>query len=167
VATPGVGQSLIERYAKTRSERLFRGDGESLILHDSALGHFPVYMSARGSSPDLVTLRARWSARCAHTERIRLHECVNRFNVRNALLTASVHDSHDFSALAVVGNSRFWVRDEDDFRPFARFVDMSLASATKLFEDVYAEITRAVCASRKRSSLSSPAELERYFQLSG
>jgi hypothetical protein len=156
VATQGVGQSLIERYAKTRSQRLFRGDeGESVLLHDSAHGHFPVHMSARGSSPDLVTLRARWSARCAHAERIRLQECVNRFNVRSALLTAHVHESHDFSALAVVGNSRFWVRDEGDFRPFARFVDMSLASAVKLFEDVYAEMTLA------------PAEPERCFQLSG
>jgi hypothetical protein len=156
VATRGVGQSLIERYAKTRRERLFRGgDGESLLMHDSAHGHFPVYMSARGSSPDLVTLRARWSARCAHTERIRLQECVTRFNVRNALLTARVQESHDFSALAVVGKSRFWVRDEDDFRPFARFVDISLASAAKLFEDVYTEM-----------KLPSLAELERCFQLS-
>lgn|GEM_PF-2329020 len=156
MATPGVGQSLIERYARTRGQRLFRGDeGESVLLHDSARGHFPVYMSARGSSPDLVTLRARWSARCAHTERIRLQECVNRFTARNALLTANIHESHDFSALAVVGNSRFWVRDEDDFRPFTRFVDMSLALAAKLFEDVYAEMT-----------LASPAELETCLQLS-
>ena len=154
MATRGVGQSLIDRYAKTRSQRLFRREGESVLLHDSAHGHFPVYMSARGSSPDPVTLRARWSARCAHTERTRLEECVNRFNVRNALLTANVHESHDLSALAVVGNSRFWVRDGDDFRPFARFVDMSLALATTLFEDVYAEMTL-------------PAEPEKCFQLSG
>jgi hypothetical protein len=157
VATVGVGQSLIERYARTRSQRLFQSDErESVLLHDSARGHFPVYMSARGSSPDLVTLRARWSARCAHTERIRLQECVNRFTARNALLTANIHESPDFSAAAVVGNSRFWVRDEDDFRPFTRFVDMSLALAAKLFEDVYAEMT-----------LVSPAELERCLQLSG
>jgi hypothetical protein len=114
-----------------------------------------VYMGTRGSSPDVVTLRAHWSARCAHTERIRLDECVNRFNDRNKLLTASVRERHDSSALEVVGNSRFWVRDEDDFRPFVRFVDMSLASAVKLFEGVYAEM-----------ELPSAAELARWFQLS-
>lgn len=156
MATQGIGQLMIERYAKTRRERLFRADGgECLILQDSARGHFPVYMGTRGSSPDVVTLRAHWSARCAHTERIRLDECVNRFNDRNKLLTASIRESHGSSALEVVGNSRFWVRDEDDFRPFVRFVDMSLTSAAKLFEGVYAEM-----------ELPSSAELARWFRLS-
>ena len=131
---------MIERYAKTRGERLFRANGgDFLLLQDSARGHFPVYMHARSSSPDVVTLRAHWSARCAHTERMRLHESVNRFNARNASVTASVRDSHDSSALQVVVNSRFWVRDERDFGPFVRFADMSLASAARLFEQIYAD----------------------------
>lgn len=131
---------MIKRYAQTRSERLFRASGgESLMLQDSARGHFPVYLSSRGSSPDVVTLRAHWS-RCARTERIRLHERVNRFNDRNKLLTASICESHGTSALEVVGKSRFWVRDEDDFAPLSRFIDMSLASAVRLFEGLYAEV---------------------------
>ena len=157
VATKGFGQALIERYAKTRRERLFHSNGnEFVILQDSARGHFPVYMRARDSSPDVVSLRARWSAGFAHAERIRVHELVNRFNDRNKWLTASIRETHDRSALRVVGNFRFWVRDEVDFAAFVRFVDLSLAAATKLFEAVYAEAT-----------LSSPAELERCFQLSG
>ena|SRR6185312_1323017 len=130
---------MIERYAKTRGERLFHASGgESLMLHDSARGHFPVYLSVRGSSPDVVTLRAHWS-RCARTERIRLHEYVNHFNEHDALLTASVCESHGTSALEIVAKSRFWVRDDDDFRPFVRFVDRSLAAAARLFEAIYTD----------------------------
>lgn len=131
---------MIERYAKMRGDRLFRAcGGESLMLHDSARGHFPVYLSARGSSPDVVTIRAHWS-RCARTERVRLNEYVNRFNARNALLTATICESHGTSGLEVIAKSRFWVRDEDDFRPFVRFADRALASAGQLFEAIYAEL---------------------------
>ena len=158
---------MIERYAKMRRERLFRANvqeanvqgangEEYVILQDSARGHFPVHLSARGSSPDVVQLRAHFSARRAHTMRFRLHDCVNRFNDRNKLLTATVRESHDSSALGVVGNSRFWVRDEDDFGPFVRFVDMSLALAVKLVERVYEE-----------TKLPSAAELERSLPMTG
>ena len=153
---------MIERYAKVRRERLFHSNGEAangeeyVILQDSARGHFPVYLSARGSSPDVVQLRAHFSARRAHTKRFRLHDCVNRFNDRDKLLTATVRESHDSSALGVVGDSRFWVRDEGDFGPFVRFVDMSLASAVKLVERVYEEM-----------ELPSAAELERSLPMTG
>ena len=153
---------MIERYAKMRRERLFHSNGEAangeeyVILQDSARGHFPVYLSARGSSPDVVQLRAHFSARRAHTKRFRLHDCVNRFNDRDKLLTATVRESHDSSALGVVGDSRFWVRDEGDFGPFVRFVDMSLASAVKLVERVYEEM-----------ELPSAAELERSLPMTG
>jgi hypothetical protein len=192
VAIPGIGQLMIERYAKTRRERLFRASGEeSVILQDSARGHFPVYLGARRSSTDerlreerqaderlreerqaderlreerqaderlreerqadLVQLRAHWSARSLQSNRVQLHECVNRFNDRNKLLTASVRESHFSPALAVVGKSRFWVTDDDDFRPFVRFIDMSLASAVKLFEFVYDEMLVPSAAEPRRS----------------
>ena len=153
---------MIERYAKMRRERLFHSTGEAangeeyVILQDSARGHFPVHLSARGSSPDVVQLRAHFSARRAHTMRFRLHDCVNRFNDRNKLLTATVRESHDSSALGVVGGSRFWVRDEGDFGPFVRFVDMSLALAVQLVESVYEEM-----------QLPSAAELERPLPMTG
>jgi len=153
---------MIERYAKVRRERLFHSNGEAangeeyVILQDSARGHFPVYLSARGSSPDVVQLRAHFSARRAHTKRFRLHDCVNRFNDRDKLLTATVRESHDSSALGVVGDSRFWVRDEGDFGPFVRFVDMSLALAVQLVEGVYEEM-----------QLPSAAELERSLPMTG
>jgi|HubBroStandDraft_3_1064219.scaffolds.fasta_scaffold173408_2 hypothetical protein len=153
---------MIERYAKMRRERLFHSTGEAangeeyVILQDSARGHFPVYLSARGSSPDVVQLRAHFSARRAHTKRFRLHDCVNRFNDRDKLLTATVRESHDSSALGVVGGSRFWVRDEGDFGPFVRFVDMSLALAVQLVESVYEEM-----------QLPSAAELERPLPMTG
>ena len=153
---------MIERYAKMRRERLFHSNGEAangeeyVILQDSARGHFPVYLSARGSSPDVVQLRAHFSARRVHTKRFRLHDCVNRFNDRDKLLTATVRESHDSSALGVVGDSRFWVRDEGDFGPFVRFVDMSLALAVQLVENVYEEM-----------QLPSAAELERSLPMTG
>jgi hypothetical protein len=153
---------MIERYAKMRRERLFHSNAEAangeeyVILQDSARGHFPVYLSARGSSPDVVQLRAHFSARRAHTKRFRLHDCVNRFNDRDKLLTATVRESHDSSALGVVGDSRFWVRDEGDFGPFVRFVDMSLALAVQLVENVYEEM-----------QLPSAAELERSLPMTG
>jgi hypothetical protein len=148
---------MIERYAKMRRERLFHPNrDESVLLQDSARGHFPVYLSARGASPDVVQLRAHTSAGCAHTKRFRLHEFVNRFNDRNKLLTASVRESHESSPLGVVASGRFWVRDDGDFRPFVRFVDMSLASAVELVESVYEEV-RAPCA----------AELERSLPMTG
>ena len=153
---------MIQRYAKMRRERLFHSNGEAangeeyVILQDSARGHFPVYLSARGSSPDVVQLRAHFSARRAHTKRFRLHDCVNRFNDRDKLLTATVRESHDSSALGVVGDSRFWVRDEGDFGPFVRFVDMSLALAVQLVESVYEEM-----------QLPSAAELEPSLPMTG
>ena len=153
---------MIERFAKMRRERLFHSNGEAangaeyVILQDSARGHFPVYLSARGSSPDVVQLRAHFLARHAHTKRFRLHDCVNRFNDRDKLLTATVRESHDSSALGVVGDSRFWVRDEGDFGPFVRFVDMSLALAVQLVEIVYEEM-----------QLPSAAELERSLPMTG
>ena len=153
---------MIQRYAKMRRERLFHSNGEAangeeyVILQDSARGHFPVYLSARGSSPDVVQLRAHFSARRAHTKRFRLHDCVNRFNDRDKLLTATVRESHDSSALGVVGDSRFWVRDEGDFGPFVRFVDMSLALAVQLVENVYEEM-----------QLPSAAELEPSLPMTG
>lgn len=153
---------MIERFAKMRRERLFHSNREAangaeyVILQDSARGHFPVYLSARGSSPDVVQLRAHFSARRAHTKRFRLHDCVNRFNDRDKLLTATVRESHDSSALGVVGDSRFWVRDEGDFGPFVRFVDMSLALAVQLVESVYEEM-----------QLPSATELERSLPMTG
>jgi hypothetical protein len=72
------------------------------------------------------------------------------------LLTATVRESHDSSALGVVGGSRFWVRDEGDFGPFVRFVDMSLALAVQLVESVYEEM-----------QLPSAAELERPLPMTG
>jgi hypothetical protein len=153
---------MIERFAKMRRERLFHSNGEAangaeyVILQDSARGHFPVYLSARGSSPDVVQLRAHFWARRARTKRFRLHDCVNRFNVRDKLLTATVRESHDSSALGVVGDSRFWVRDEGDFGPFVRFVDMSLALAVQLVESVYEEL-----------QLPTAAELERSLPMTG
>jgi Putative bacterial sensory transduction regulator len=156
VATRGIGQLMINRYARTRGERLFRADdGGYLMLQDSARGHFPVYLRPHDSSPDVVELCARWSARLAHAERSRLLEWVNRFNDRNPWLTASVRDTNDASAPTVVGNSRFCITNEVDFGAFARFVDLSLASATKLFEGVYAEI-----------KLSPSDDIERRFQVS-
>ncbi len=153
---------MIARFAKMRRERLFHSNREAangaefVILQDSARGHFPVYLSARGSSPDVVQLRAHFSARRAHTKRFRLHDCVNRFNDRDKLLTATVRESHDSSALGVVGDSRFWVRDEGDFGPFVRFVDMSLALAVQLVESVYEEM-----------QLPSATELERSLPMTG
>ena len=132
---------MVKRYARTRGERLFRtGEGEFLMLHEAARGHFPVYMHARGSSPDVVSFRAHWSAGLARTELSRLHAHVDRFNGCTPWLTASVRHSHDSFALEIVGHIRFCSTD-DDFATFARFVDMSLSAATKLFETVYSEIT--------------------------
>ena len=153
---------MIQRYATMRGGRLFQPNSEesngkeAVILQDSARGHFPVYLSARGSSPDVIHLRAHWSARCAHSKRFRLHGCVNRFNDRNALLTATVRESHDSSALRVVGNGRFWVAGDDDFGPFVRFIDVSLASIVELFESVYEDMP-----------LPSAAELERSLAMTG
>lgn len=164
---------MIQRYATMRGGRLFHANGEeangkeAVILQDSARGHFPVYLSARGSSPtherlreeqraDVIQLRAHWLARCVHSKRFRLHDCVNRFNDRNALLTATVGESHDSSALRVVGNGRFRVAGDDDFGPFVRFVDVSLASIVELFESVYEEM-----------QLPSAAELERSLPMTG
>ena len=133
--------TVIQRYARTRGERLFRtGEGEFLMLHESARGHFPVYLHARGSSPDVVSLRANWSAGLARTELSRLHAYVHRFNECNPWLTARVRHCHDSFALEIVGHIGFCSTD-DDFGTFARFVDMSLSAAAKLFERVYSEIT--------------------------
>ena len=82
---------------------------------------------------------------------------MNRFNDRNALLTATVRESHDSSALRVVGNGRFWVAEDDDFGPFVRFIDVSLASIVELFESVYEEVLQ----------LPSAAELERSLPITG
>ncbi|MGE5696133.1 MAG: hypothetical protein ACM4D3_13140 [Candidatus Sericytochromatia bacterium] len=134
--------TVIERYAKTRGIRLIRaGEGEFLMLQDSARGHFPVYMHARGSSRDGISLRAHWSAGLGRAELSLLHECVKRFNDHNPWLTASVREGPGSFALRIVGHIRFRATDEADFGVFARFLDMSLSTAARLFERVYSDMT--------------------------
>jgi hypothetical protein len=147
---------MIERYARKRGRWLYGSDdGAYLMFENSLAGRFPVHLSASGSTPDFVTLRAHSSARFARAERTRLLEWVNRFNDRTQRLTASVMDSADSSGLRIVGSGRFCVSGKTDFNIFTKFVDQTLASAAELFEGVEAEM-----------ELPSAAELQKWFQLS-
>jgi hypothetical protein len=150
-----IGDSLIEKYAKKLEEPLFRDDsGQYLVLVDSPIGQFPVYLKAQGTAPDVVKVTARWSARYPVTERTRLVEWVNRFNQGNQWLTATVQDAPDSPHVQVVGTNLLCVTGPRDFGPFRAFVDMSLLSAYKLFKAVDAEM-----------ELPSVSELDEWFHI--
>jgi hypothetical protein len=151
-----IGDSLIQRYAKKRKESLCRDDsGQYLILVDSPIGQFTVYLRAQGTAPDVVKITARSSARYPVTERSRLVEWVNRFNQGNQWMTATVQDAPDSPHVQVVGTNLLCVSGHKDFGAFRAFVDMSVVSGYKLFRSVDEEM-----------KLPSAAELEQWFRIS-
>jgi len=151
------GQVLIEKYLRERRNRFYRADdGEFVILVGSTTAPFQMFMRARGTAPTVVKIRARWSMRFPRAERNRLLELVNKWNDHNQWLTASIRDTHDGTDLRVVGNSRIAVDENVDFSTFRWFVDLSVASAAKLFEEVAAEM-----------KLPSPSEFEKWFEQDG
>jgi hypothetical protein len=152
----GIGDALIEKYARKLREWLFRDDsGQYLMQIDSPIGQFPVYLRSQGTGPDVVKITARSSARYPVTERTRLVEWVNRFNQGNQWLTATVLDAPDSPHVQVVGTNLMCVSGRKDFGAFRAFVDMSLVSAYKLFKAVDEEM-----------NLPSPAELHEWFRIS-
>jgi hypothetical protein len=152
----GIGDSLIEKYAKRLEEWLFRDDdGQYLMLVDTPLGQFPVYLRSQGTGPDVVKVSARSQARYPVTERTRLVEWVNRFNQGNQWMTATVQDAPDSPHVQVVATNLLCVTGHKDFGAFRAFVDMSLVSAYKLFKAADAEM-----------ALPTPTELEEWFRIS-
>lgn len=148
----GIGPALIEKYLRMRGFRRYRADdGECMIAVASDAGAFRFYLRP-STSAEVVKVRARSDRRLPGEQRARLLEVANRFNDHNQWLTASVREGTDAGYLRVVGNSRFWVTDGTDLDTFARFVDMSLASAAALFEAVDAEL-----------QLPTPEQLQRWF----
>ena len=56
----GIGDALIEKYAKRLEEWLFRDNtGQYLMLVDTPLGQFPFYLRSQGTGPDVVKVSAR------------------------------------------------------------------------------------------------------------
>lgn len=152
----GIGDALIEKYAKRLEEWLFRDDsGQYLMLVDTPLGQFPFYLRSQGTGPDVVKVSARSSARYPLTERTRLVEWVNQFNGGNQWMTATVQDATDSPHVQVIGTNLLCVSSLKDFGAFRSFVDMSLVSSYKLFKAVDEEM-----------KLPSSAELEEWFRIS-
>lgn len=121
---------MIERYARARDERLFRADDEYVMLHDTAGGHFPVYLRPG----DGIAVHARWSAGLARADLNRLHSLVKHTNNHHPWLTATVSD--DPLELRIAGRIRCCTTDDMEFGLFTRFVDMFRSSAAELFERV-------------------------------
>ena len=152
----GIGDALIEKYAKRLGEPLFRDDtGQYLMLVDTPIGQFPFYLRSQGTGPDVVKVSARSSARYPLTERTRLVEWVNHFNQGNQWMTATVQDATDSPHVQVVATNLLCVSSPKVFGAFRAFVDMSLVSASKLFKAV-----------DQKMGLPSPAELEEWFRIS-
>lgn len=145
-------QPMIDRYLAMRGHRIYRADdGERLIEMTSTAGTFRVYLDVSRAASNVLTIRARSSAQYSAAERTRLLETVNRWNDRHHWLPASVRDGRS-SRLRVVGNGRFSITDETDFGAFARYADLAIAFAAKLFERVDAEMR-----------LPSANQLEQWF----
>lgn len=153
----GIGQVMIERYLREQRYRFFRAeDGECLVFMSSKAGPFQLHLRTRNGAPNVVKFGVRAGLRFPLEERGRLLEWVNRWNDQNQWLTASVRPTTDGSQLRVVGNSTLFVVLDSEFAVLRRFADLSLASATKLFEAVNNEM-----------ALPSPTQLEEWFEWTG
>jgi hypothetical protein len=129
--------NLVERYLRTRGRRYFRGhhDGEYFFV-TGAPRRLHVHFEVSPAHEDVLIIRVTPGCYFPATDRPWLTYFADKWNRQDRHVTAIVHGSSDPQRIGVVARKSRWIRTGVSFADFASFVDLTIADATELFEEL-------------------------------
>lgn len=128
---------LVERYLRTRGRRYFRGhhDGEYFFVTGTPR-RLHVHFEISPAHDDLLIIRVAPGCYFPAADRSWLTHFADTWNRQGRHVTAIVHGSSDPQRIGVVARKSRWIRSGVSFADFATFVDLTIADATELFEEL-------------------------------
>ncbi|TAM65536.1 YbjN domain-containing protein [Mycobacterium sp.] len=128
--------NLVERYLRTRGRRYFRGhlDGEYFFVTGAPRLH--VHFEVSSAHDDVLIIRVTPGCYFPAADRPWLTYFADKWNRQDRHVTAIVHGSSDPQRIGVVARKSQWIRSGVSFADFASFVDLTIADATELFEEL-------------------------------
>ncbi|ASW89001.1 YbjN domain-containing protein [Mycobacterium marseillense] len=140
--------NLVERYLRTRGRRYFRGhhDGEYFFV-TGAPRRLHVHFEVSPAHDDVLIIRVTPGCYFPAADRPWLTHFADKWNRQDRHVTAIVHGSSDPQRIGVVARKSQWIRSAVSFADFASFVDLAIADATELFEELDPAIDVAGVAS--------------------
>ncbi|MCA2241791.1 MULTISPECIES: YbjN domain-containing protein [Mycobacterium] len=129
--------NLVERYLRTRGRQYFRGhrDGEYFFV-TGAPRRLHVHFEISPAHDDVLIIRVTPGCYFPAADRPWLTYFADTWNRQQRHVTAIVHGSTDPQRIGVVARKSQWIRSEVSFVDFASFVDLTIADATELFEEL-------------------------------
>lgn len=129
--------NLVERYLRTRGRRYFRGhhDGEYFFV-TGAPRRLHVHFEISPAHDDVLIIRVTPGCYFPAADRPWLTHFADAWNRQDRHATAIVHGSSDPQRIGVVARKSQWIRSAVSFADFASFVDLTIADATELFEEL-------------------------------
>lgn len=129
--------NLVERYLRSRGRRYFRGhhDGEYFFV-TGAPRRLHVHFEISPAHDDVLIIRVTPGCYFPAADRPWLTHFADRWNRQDRHVTAIVHGSSDPQRIGVVARKSQWIRSAVSFADFASFVDLTIADATQLFEEL-------------------------------
>ncbi|MCA2320915.1 YbjN domain-containing protein [Mycobacterium intracellulare] len=129
--------NLVERYLRTRGRQYFRGhrDGEHFFV-TGAPRRLHVHFEISPAHDDVLIIRVTPGCYFPATERPWLTHFADTWNRQDRHVTAIVHGSCDPQRIGVVARKSQWIRSNVSFAEFASLVDLTIADATELFEEL-------------------------------
>lgn len=128
---------LVERYLRTRGRRYFRGhhDGEYFFV-TGAPRRLHVHVEISPAHDDVLIIRVTPGRYFPAADRPWLTYFSDKWNRQDRHVTAIVHGSSDPQRIGVVARKSRWIRNSVSFADFASFLDLTIADATELFEEL-------------------------------
>ncbi len=135
---------LVERYLRTRARRYFRGhrDGEYFFV-TGAPRRLHIHLEISPAHDDVLIIRVTPGCYFPAAERPWLTYFSDGWNGQDRHVTAIVHGSSDPQRIGVVARKSQWIRNSVSFVDFTSFVDLTIADATELFDELNAAVELA------------------------
>lgn len=129
--------NLVERYLRTRGRQYFRGhrDGEYFFV-TGAPRRLHVHFEISPAHDDVLIIRVTPGCYFPAADRPWLTHFADTWNRQDRRVTAIVHGSCDPQRIGVVARKSQWIRSKVSFADFASLVDLTIADATELFEQL-------------------------------
>lgn len=129
--------TLVERYLRTRGRRYFRGhhDGEYFFV-TGAPRRLHVHFEISPAHDDVLIVRVTPGYYFPAADRPWLTYFSDKWNRQDRHVTAIVHGSSDPQRIGVAARKSRWIRNNVSFADFASFLDLTIADATELFEEL-------------------------------
>lgn len=129
--------NLVEHYLRTRGRRYFRGhhDGEYFFV-TGAPRRLHVHFEMSPAHDDVLIIRVTPGCYFPAADRSWLTYFADKWNRQDRHVIAIVHGSSDPQRIGVVARKSRWIRSKISFADFASFVDLTIADATELFEEL-------------------------------